>query len=1203
MKNFLLLLALIGLQTSLFAQDYSNKGKDFWLTYPAHVDVQGSVMGIYITSDVNTTGQINAAGTIINFSVNANQVTKKFLGNSGGMDGSNTQVYLNMSDGIKAGAAIHITSERPVVVYAHIIRSARSGATLVLPTSVLGTDYLVPSYQSMGESGGSEEPGIGELAVVATQPNTVIEITPSVKGRNGKPAGVPFQVTLANAGDCYQFQTQRDADISGTLVKSVSSGMGCKPIAVFSATTWSAFDCGGSSGGDNLFQQLFPTKSWGKKFITAPFINRPYNIYRVYVTDPSTVVSVKENNITTVLDLTDYSPTKKCYELKKVFPLSIQADKPISVVQYISSQTCKTGCGTGGGSSAECYSDPEMVILNPVEQTLNSVTFFSAHQNYVPPGQTNVTQHYVNVIIPKAHKSSVKINGTTPNGSFVDITGTEYSYLQQNLTAVSAANPVHRIVADTGFSAIVYGYGNVESYGYNGGTNIKDQYQFLSVQNPYANVDFPATCKNTDLKLALTLPYVPTKLHWFFNNATGMVPNNDVFNNSPVADSTFVKDGRTLYVFKLPSTYKFNAVGTYPISINAFNPTPDGCSGEQELSLNIEVFDRPSAKFKTDHSGCLTEPVQFTDLSEGVGRSINGWRWSFGDGMGAFDKNPTYTYSNAGTFITKLRSINDIGCYADTSSSITLFPQAVADFKVSSPTCATRPVTFTDQSTVPAGGTIKKWYWDFGDGTLDTSLNNSNRTHSYSLEGNYVAKLHVENNVGCKTTVDSMTINVGALPEAGFILPEVCLADANARFYDTSKISDNTASMFKYAWNFGDGNATPANPNTSTDKNPIHKYSAVGNYEVLLTVTSNKNCTTSIKKPFTVNGSIPTANFTVTNASSLCSNNEIEIKNASTVDFGGLTKVQIIWDASNIADIEVDEEPMPGKAYRHSYAAFNSPATKTYSIIFRAYSGETCVDEIIRQVVLHAAPVVAFDPPAAACSNISAYQLTGGKLIGASLPGVGSYSGKGINSSGFFNPAMAGAGFHDIIYKYTTSAGCTDTATTTIQVLKAPTVDAGKSIFVLDDDSARLTPQVNAVNPIFKWSPTSFLSSDTSKMPFVRFPWYNVLYTLKVTGEEGCTAQDTVGMKVLYKLKIPNAFSPNGDGINDEWVIENLKDYPGCKIEIYTRSGVLIYNTIGYSRPWNGTINNKMAPNGVYYYIIDAKNGRKPVAGFVTIIR
>jgi len=84
---------------------------------------------------------------------------------------------------------------------------------------------------------------------------------------------------------------------------------------------------------------------------------------------------------------------------------------------------------------------------------------------------------------------------------------------------------------------------------------------------------------------------------------------------------------------------------------------------------------------------------------------------------------------------------------------------------------------------------------------------------------------------------------------------------------------------------------------------------------------------------------------------------------------------------------------------------------------------------------------------------------------------------------------------------------------------------------------------------------------------------------------------------------IPNAFTPNGDGINDLWDITALQAYPGCIISIYNRYGALIYNSVNYAKAWDGTVNGKKLAVGTYYYVIDLKNGKKPLAGSVTILR
>ncbi|MFZ9719533.1 MAG: gliding motility-associated C-terminal domain-containing protein, partial [Chitinophagaceae bacterium] len=62
-------------------------------------------------------------------------------------------------------------------------------------------------------------------------------------------------------------------------------------------------------------------------------------------------------------------------------------------------------------------------------------------------------------------------------------------------------------------------------------------------------------------------------------------------------------------------------------------------------------------------------------------------------------------------------------------------------------------------------------------------------------------------------------------------------------------------------------------------------------------------------------------------------------------------------------------------------------------------------------------------------------------------------------------------------------------------------------------------------------------------------------------------------------------------------------DYPGCILEVYNTAGTLIFRSIGYPTPWDGTFKGQKLPAGTYYYVLDPKNGRKRVAGYVTIIR
>ncbi len=93
----------------------------------------------------------------------------------------------------------------------------------------------------------------------------------------------------------------------------------------------------------------------------------------------------------------------------------------------------------------------------------------------------------------------------------------------------------------------------------------------------------------------------------------------------------------------------------------------------------------------------------------------------------------------------------------------------------------------------------------------------------------------------------------------------------------------------------------------------------------------------------------------------------------------------------------------------------------------------------------------------------------------------------------------------------------------------------------------------------------------------------------------------TASIRNDCEIVAPNSFSPNGDGVNDYWKVSSI----GSKdlVKVFNRNGSIVYSSIGYTEPWDGTINGKQLPVGVYYYQIIVSGGGKKLSGSVLIVR
>ena len=138
----------------------------------------------------------------------------------------------------------------------------------------------------------------------------------------------------------------------------------------------------------------------------------------------------------------------------------------------------------------------------------------------------------------------------------------------------------------------------------------------------------------------------------------------------------------------------------------------------------------------------------------------------------------------------------------------------------------------------------------------------------------------------------------------------------------------------------------------------------------------------------------------------------------------------------------------------------------------------------------------------------------------------------------------------------------------------------------------------------YRWEPSTGLDNSYISNPLAT-PVESIMYYVYGTNSYECEEMDSVFVEVIENLQVYNVFSPNDDGINDFFEIENSERFPEMLVEVYSRWGDQLFSTVGYDSGsrWDGTARGKNAPVGTYYYVIIPYSGAKPITGNVTIIR
>ena len=186
---------------------------------------------------------------------------------------------------------------------------------------------------------------------------------------------------------------------------------------------------------------------------------------------------------------------------------------------------------------------------------------------------------------------------------------------------------------------------------------------------------------------------------------------------------------------------------------------------------------------------------------------------------------------------------------------------------------------------------------------------------------------------------------------------------------------------------------------------------------------------------------------------------------------------------------------------------------------------------------------------------------------------------------------------------HVTKNGCFDTASVRVNVWKKPAANAGPDKKLRGGQSVTLSGSAKGTDIDYFWTPSFNINNTKILTPIVTTST-DTKYTLHVLSNKGCgSTVDDVLVRVYEKVNIPNAFSPNGDGVNDTWNIDPLDLFDDSQTQVFNRYGQLIFRSRGYSKQWDGSRNGKPLPAGLYYYTIDLRDGNPMLTGSLMIVR
>ncbi|MBR1516198.1 MAG: PKD domain-containing protein [Paludibacteraceae bacterium] len=454
----------------------TTEGTDFFLTFMSNFEHEENSAGLQLkliasSREATTVTVTNPqTGWSKSFTVAANTIAECAI--------PAAQGYLTATEKTEK-KGLRITSTAPISLYASNYADATNDATGILPLTALGGYYIIQTYES------TQYPK--EFAVVATEDNTSIVITPHARTLSGKNKNIPFTIHL-NKGEAYQVgSSDETSDLSGTSVQA------SRPVAVFAghrcANVAAADDwC------DHIVEQQMPTSLWGKRFAVTKAIGQYTNRVQITAQYDNTSVSVNGTLLTTLRALQTYE-----FRLEKEdLSCFVETSEPAACYLY-----------TEGGRRNNKVGDPSSVHISPIEQFINEITFATLKT-------PRSVHNYVNIVTPTATADRTTLDGSPIQRTFTPLDGNpNLSYVRMEVPhgTHTIANP------DGGLTAYVYGLGDGESYAYMvGSSTFPLDAQILVDGRPGAQQALETFCRRHTFSFAPQVNMAYTSVHWDFGD-------------------------------------------------------------------------------------------------------------------------------------------------------------------------------------------------------------------------------------------------------------------------------------------------------------------------------------------------------------------------------------------------------------------------------------------------------------------------------------------------------------------------------------------------------------------------------------------------------------------------------------------------------------------------------------------------------------